>query len=146
MWDRLREAGLVKAIEQLRGRVRSLKSERAHTPAIAPTFERSNPRSSIGRLQPTLHSEIQQKGDLPSLLLRTSSGTLGINLAHPAFGGGDGPDPVALQDALEALLHVLDVRVRERSAARRQIISEILSDWSQSLDRDLSSISNILSP
>jgi hypothetical protein len=146
MWDRLREAGLVKAIEQLRSRVRSLKSERARTPAIVPSFERSNPQGSIGRSQPTLQSEIQQKGDLHSLLLRTSSGALGINLAHPAFGGGERADPVALQDALEALLHVLDVRGRERSAARRRIISEILSDWSQALHPDRTSIANISSP
>jgi hypothetical protein len=93
-----------------------------------------------------LQSEIQQKGDLHSLLLRTSSGALGINLAHPAFGGGERADPVALQDALEALLHVLDVRGRERSAARRRIISEILSDWSQALHPDRTSIANISSP
>lgn len=146
MWDRLREAGLVKAIEQLRNRVRSLKSERARTPAIVPTSELSNPRRSIGRSQLTSQSEIQQKCDLPSVLLRTSSGALRINFAHPAFGGGDRPDPIALQGALEALLHALDVSGREHSAARRRIISEILSDWSQSLDRDLPSIANILCP
>jgi hypothetical protein len=146
MWDRLREAGLVKAIEQLRSRVRSLKSERARNPTIAPTFNRSKVGGSIEESQPTSQSKIQQKGDLPSLLLRTSSGALGINLTHPVFGGGDRPDPIALQDALEALLHVIDVSGRERSIARRRIIAEILSDWSQSLDPDLPSIANILSP
>lgn len=146
MWDSLREAGLVKAIEQLRSRIRSLKSKRARTTTIAPMLERSNARGSIGQSQPISQSETQQKSDLPSLLLRTSSGALGINLAHPAFGGGDRPDPIALQGALEALLHALDVNGRERSAARRRIISEILSDWCQSLDPDLPSIANILFP
>lgn len=146
MWDRLREAGLVKAIEQLRNRVRSLKSERARGPAIAPILKHSNPRGLIGRSRPTLQPDTEHKCDRPILLLRKSSGALGINLAHPAFGGGGRPKPNALQDALEALLHALDASGRERSAARRRILSEILSDWSQSLDADLPSIARILFP
>jgi len=147
MWDRLREAGLAKAIEQLRTQVRVLKKERACNPVRAvPVAATGELRGSIARSQPAsiAGASGQERGARPRLLLRATGGSLKPNMAHPAFGLDGHPDPLALQAALEALLGAIAGRDHEGTNPRRRTAAQILTDWGRSLDPGVSSIADIL--
>jgi hypothetical protein len=152
IWDRLREAGLAKAIEQLRTRVRSLKIERARDPASAvPVGPAGKLRGSISRWQPASIPNTSGQGGEGGgvsrpLLLRASGGSFKPNMEHPAFARDGRPDPIALQAALEALLDAIVCCDREQTKVRRRICADILMDWGRSLGTGVSSIADILPP
>lgn len=148
MWDRLHEAGLVKAIEQLRSRVRSLKTARTRKNAVCafPKNVGRDQQESIARSKTVSKTTLSArgKGHRPPLLFRASDGSLSLNIDHPVFARGGRPNPITLQTALEALLWAITSGRRDDTDIRHRIVVEILTDWGRSLDPGLSSITDIL--
>lgn len=166
IWDRLREAGVPKAIEQLRSKVKEAKAERrleALTPstgiqrlseramtiasAMSATGAENEQWSLALRVSP-YHLEFEHAPGAPFFRVERENGarTLHLNSAHRFFEEiYDGPISTAeLRSALEILLFSLgDVILEESESDRSRSITQ-LDLWSKRLDAALAMLAEHL--
>lgn len=127
VWDALREAGLHKAIEQLRGKVRSAKLEqrsvdRLHGDPAAPD-EMSKASVSVRSRRPARKVPLLTR-DGAGLVLRPSD-------RHPLFSGTASSMETA--QALRALVGQIVNRASSSGGRRRSDYERLLQEWSDGL-------------
>lgn len=122
IWDALREAGLHKAIEQLRGKVRSTKLEQRRIRSFdaAATEGASKQSLSVQHYRPERRIPLLIRDDV-HLALRPSD-------RHPLFSGK--ASRIETARALRALVnHIVD-RASLSAGRRRSDYERLLEDWS----------------
>ncbi|ESY17002.1 hypothetical protein X749_31425 [Mesorhizobium sp. LNJC391B00] len=127
VWDALREAGLHKAIEQLRGKVRSAKLEQRSVDRLqgdpATHNEMSKPSVSGRSRRPARKVPLLTRGG-PGLVLRPSD-------RHPLFSGAT--PAIETAQALRALVVQIGDRAISSGGRRRSDYERLLQDWSDGL-------------
>ncbi|KQS82597.1 ATP-binding protein [Rhizobium sp. Leaf383] len=133
IWDALRQAGMHKAIEQLRSKVKEAKLNR---PRIIPAELQREPTSrspmmqaptGAGRRNSSVSSVAERS---PSLLVRNPDGGLRANSSHPLFDGSAGA--AACGQALKKLVDMLAGHSSSTGARTDYEYGDLLARWSKS--------------
>ncbi|NTF91625.1 ATP-binding protein [Agrobacterium rhizogenes] len=124
VWDALRQAGIHKAIEQLRGKVKQAKSFRFEAVFRAPV-----PKPLAAVVQKRCLTEQAPKAAAPlhSLLVMDGVGGLAANQAHPLFNGSAGA--MACAHALQKLVNMLANQASSTGTRAKDEYGDLLTAW-----------------
>ncbi|MBB5538842.1 ATP-binding protein [Rhizobium giardinii] len=126
IWDALRQAGIHKAIEQLRSKVKQAKLVRS---AILPPPPMSKPPRAVVQPEARVEQPRQAglKSGVPPLLIEDKEGRMVANGTHPLFNGSAGA--AACANALHKLVDMLANQAGSTSARSRDQYGDLLTGW-----------------
>lgn len=128
VWDALRQAGIHKAIEQLRGKVKQAKVVRS---VALPQPQSSKPTMAVVQKAVFIEQPPQAavKSVVPPLLVKDKQGRLGANQAHPLFNGSAGA--AACANALHKLVDILANQASCTGTRSKDEYGDLLTEWCQ---------------
>ena len=161
IWDLLQQAGLPKAIEQLRGKVRDAKLDRRVRALSPPEGEdrlseramiesamslRGEHQFALDLQPPPYRLRLERRTDAPFFRLETAEGErlLYLNMAHRFYGDlydGELATP-ALRAALEVLLFSMGDIILDYDSHTQAMAAEQIEKWSARLDLALDTLSD----
>lgn len=128
VWDALREAGLHKAIEQLRAKVRSAKLVRKNVHGL----QRDPPSLDAKSNPPVSKPGRPPARDVPLLIGSGAGHSVQLSESHPLLNGA--VSSIETSRVLRALLGCIVSRVNSSGGHRKTDYQRLLQEWSKGLD------------